>query len=118
MTEIHDFSQETNNGQGMHIQAEARKEKYIELVKEGYTYKEILNTLKIKENTITKYALQSNMIPSLSEDETDFDRNLIYRCIKEKEAVKASNKKEKDNREKRIKNKKKYQYNPDWWMNM
>lgn len=118
MTVIHDFSEETNNGKGMHNQAEARKEKYVELVQEGYTYEEILDELRIKKNTLTKYALQTNMIPSLSEDESDFDRNLIYHCIKEAEEVKKQNKAEKSSRQKRIKDKKRFQYNPDWWMDM
>lgn len=112
---IKKFSEETRNGIERREASARKKEKYAQLVKEGKTYSEIMDILKTKPATITKYALETNMIPSISNKE-EFDRNMMYHCIREYRKSKEIKKAEKEKLDEIKRRKRKYHFDPELYI--
>lgn len=111
-TVIKHFWEESHEGR--YWRAEQRKEKYIELVKDGMGFIEIRDELKVKDSALIKYALETNMIPSVSKKKSDFDRNLMYHCIKEHNEVKEEKREIREEINAQKAERDKYRWDPDW----
>lgn len=107
-------AEDINLNKNRHWRIQKRKEKFIKLVKSGYSFTEIRDELGVKDNTLIRYCLETNMIPSLSTDKTDFDRNLLYTCIKEYNTKQKQKKKSKRKNAKNRIEKSKFSWDPDW----
>lgn len=113
---IRKFNDEEKAGSFRHEASLRQKQAYKELVLEGKTYNQIIEELKITKKTLTRYALETNLIPSLSKNKDDFDRNMMYHCIRESNKAQEIKKAQKEKANLIREKKKKYQYNPDIYL--